>query len=224
MQQAQTVTRSKLRSSPKSDRSPPLQCGLLLRHNKIDLVSFTGSQFSIPPSIYLTNKEVLTVLCSVVNHALSGQSTKEAQGKYETKSISLKKVFFLSQKAIRKHATQSVCLMNEQQQPYSHEDCSGWQCRKTRRLRLMWPSTQCIGKKIRASSQLFTRMVDNVISQACFTVMTGDRHAKLATMDHNMIAFALTPSSFVQFLAMPVWLFFYHSFFVLFCFSTRNYM
>ena len=72
MQQAQTVTRSKLRSSPKSDRSPPLQCGLLLRHNKIDLVPFTGSQFSIPPSIYLTNKEVLIVLCSVVNHALSG--------------------------------------------------------------------------------------------------------------------------------------------------------
>ena len=32
---------------------------------------------------YLTNKEAPTVLCSVVKHAGSGQSTKEVRGKHE---------------------------------------------------------------------------------------------------------------------------------------------
>ena len=43
----------------------------------------------------------------------------------------------------------------------------------------MWPSTQLIGKDIRTSSQLFTRRVADVISEACFTAMTGDRHDEI---------------------------------------------
>ena len=42
----------------------------------------------IPEQFYLTNREALTVLCSVVKHAESGQSLKEVQG--ETRDV----VFF----------------------------------------------------------------------------------------------------------------------------------
>ena len=40
----------------------------------------------------------------------------------------------------------------------------------------MWSSAQLIGKDIRASSQLFIRRAADVISEACFTAMIGDRH------------------------------------------------
>ena len=43
----------------------------------------------------------------------------------------------------------------------------------------MWPSTQRIGKDIRANSYFFTRRAADVVSEACFTVMTGDRHDEL---------------------------------------------
>ena len=57
----------------------------------------------------------------------------------------------------------------------------------------MWPSTQRIGKDIKASS-LFTRRAVDVISEAFFSAMTGDRDDELAAMDLSMIAVALTPS------------------------------
>ena len=74
---------------------------------------------------------------------------------------------------------------------------------------LKWLSAQRIGKEIRASSYFFTRRPANVVSEACFTVMTGDRHAKRAAMDFSMIIFAQTPSWLVWILTiMPVWLYF----------------
>ena len=95
-------------------------------------------------------------------------------------------------------------FMNKRQ-PNSreHEGCWGWQRRKTSLLWLMWPSTQRIGKDIKASS-LFTRRAVDVISEAFFRAMTGDRDDELA---------ALTPSWLVCILTvMPVWLYFsYHS-------------
>ena len=42
-------------------------------------------------------------------------------------------------------------------------------------LELAWPSTQRIGKDIRASSSLFTRRVADVTSEAFSTAMSGDR-------------------------------------------------
>ena len=54
--------------------------------------------------------------------------------------------------------------------------------------------TQRIGKDIRANSYFFTRRAADVVSEACFTVMTGDRHDKRAAMDFSMIIFAQTPS------------------------------
>ena len=43
--------------------------------------------------------------------------------------------------------------------------------------------------------------------EACFTVMTGGNHDKLAVMDLSMITVTLTPSFSVGILtAMPVWL------------------
>ena len=47
----------------------------------------------------------------------------------------------------------------------------------------MWPSAQLIGKDIRASSQLFIRRAADVISKACSTAMTEDRHDELAAME-----------------------------------------
>ena len=41
---------------------------------------------------------------------------------------------------------------------------------------------------------LFTRREADVISEAIFTMMTGDRDDELAAMDLSMIAVALTPS------------------------------
>ena len=104
------------------------------------------------------------------------------------------------------------------------EGCLGWQRRKTRLLWLLWPSTQRIGKDPRASS-LFTRREADVISEAIFTMMTGDRDDELAAMDLSMIAVALTPSWLVWILsAMPVRLCFHQSCFVLHVCLTRNYI
>ena len=58
----------------------------------------------------------------------------------------------------------------------------------------MWPSAQLFGKDIRASSQLSIRRAADVISEACFIAMTGDRHDEVAAMDFSMIAVALIPS------------------------------
>ena len=52
----------------------------------------------------------------------------------------------------------------------------------------MWLSTLRIGKDIRASTYFFTRRAADLVSEACFTAMTGDRHDELAAMDHSMIA------------------------------------
>ena len=38
----------------------------------------------------------------------------------------------------------------------------------------------------------FTRRAADVVSEACFTSMTGDRHDKRAAMDFSMIIFAQT--------------------------------
>ena len=100
--------------------------------------------------------------------------------------------------------------MNEWQ-PNSpeHKDRSGWQRRDTRLQWLMWPSTQRIGKDIRASSYFFTRRAADVVPEACFTAMTEDHHDELAAMDLSVIAVALTPAWLVWILTvMPVWLYF----------------
>ena len=103
-----------------------------------------------------------------------------------------------------------------------YEDRSGWQRHKTRLQWLMWPSTQRIGKDVRASSYFFTRRAADEVSVPCFTAMTEDGHDKRAAMDLTMIAVALTPSWLVWILTvMPVWLYF-SSF--LFCFWTRNFI
>ena len=122
----------------------------------------------------------------------------------------------------RKQTVQGECFMNERQ-PNSpeHKNRSGWQRRDTRLQWLMWPSTQRIGKDIRASSYFFTRRAADVVSEACFTVMTGDRHDERAAMNFSMIIFAQTPSWLVWILTvMPVWLYFSSFLFcsVLFCF------
>ena len=44
----------------------------------------------------------------------------------------------------------------------------------------MWPSTQRIGKVIRASSYFSTRRVVDLVPEACSTAMTEDRHDELA--------------------------------------------
>ena len=125
------------------------------------------------------------------------------------------------------HATKTNCtrrFMNERQPNLrEHEGCWGWQRPKTSLLWLMWPSTQSIGKDIKASS-LFTRRAVDVISEAFFSAMTGDRDDELAAMDLSMIA--PTPSWLVCILTvMPVWLYFsYHSCFVLHFFWTWKYI
>ena len=59
----------------------------------------------------------------------------------------------------------------------------------------MWPSTQRIGKDIRASSKLlFSRRVADVIFEAYLTAMTGDRYDELAALYLSMIEVALTSS------------------------------
>ena len=81
----------------------------------------------------------------------------------------------------RKQTVQGECFMNKRQ-PNSpeHEDRSEWQRRKPRLQWLMWPSTQRIGKVIRASSYFSTRRVVDLVPEACSTAMTEDRHDELA--------------------------------------------
>ena len=110
----------------------------------------------------------------------------------------------------RKQTVQGEGFMNERQ-PNSreHRDRSGWQPRDTRLQWLMWPSTQRIGKDIRASSYFFTRRAAVVVPEACFIVMTEDRHFEPAAMDFSVMAVALTPAWLVWILTvMPVWLYF----------------
>ena len=90
----------------------------------------------------------------------------------------------------RKQTVQGECLLNERQ-PNSpeHEDRAGWQRRKTRLQWLMWLSTQRIEKDIRASSYFFTRRVANLVSEACFTVTTGDRHDEPVWLNFSSFLF-----------------------------------
>ena len=89
----------------------------------------------------------------------------------------------------RKQTVQGECFKNERQ-PNSpeHKNRSGWQHRDTRLQWLMWPSTQRIGKDIRANSYFFTRRAADVLPEACFTTMTEDRHDELAAMDLSVIS------------------------------------
>ena len=89
----------------------------------------------------------------------------------------------------RKQTVQGECFMNERQ-PNSpeHKNRSGRQHRDTRLQWLMWPSTQRIGKGIRANSYFFTRRAADVLPEACFTTMTEDRHDELAAMDLSVIS------------------------------------
>ena len=110
----------------------------------------------------------------------------------------------------RKQTVQGECFLNERQ-PNSpeHEDRSWWQRRKTRLQWLMWIATQRIGKDVRASSYFFTRRAADVVFEACFTAMIGDRHDEPAAMDHSMITVPLTPSWLVRIWTVrPVWLYF----------------
>ena len=110
----------------------------------------------------------------------------------------------------RKQTVQGECFMNKRQ-PNSpqHEDHSRWQCRDTRLQWLMWPSTQRIGKDIRASSYFFTWRAALVVPAACFTAMTEDRHDEQTAMDLSVIAVALTSAWLVWILTvMPVFLYF----------------
>ena len=122
----------------------------------------------------------------------------------------------------RKQTVQGECIMNEQQpNSLGHEDRSEWQRRKTRLQWLMWPSTQRIGKVIRASSYFSTRRVVDLVPEACSTAMTKDRHDELAVIDFSMIAIALTPSWLVRILEVMPGYIFHHPCFFLFCFWTR---
>ena len=126
----------------------------------------------------------------------------------------------------RKQTVQGECFMNERQ-PNSpgHEDRSEWQRRKTRLQWLMWPSTQRIGKVIRASSYFSTRRVVDLVPEACSTAMTEDRHDELAAIDLSMIAVALTPSWLVWILTvMPLWLYFLSFLFCSVLFLNSNFI
>ena len=118
--------------------------------------------------------------------------------------------------------------MNERQlNSLEYEDRSWWQRHKTWLQWLMWIATQRIGKDIKASSYFFTWRVANVVSEACFTVMTRDYHDERAAMNFSMIIFAQTPSWFVWILTiMPVWLYFSSFLFcsVFFFFWTLNFI
>ena len=117
----------------------------------------------------------------------------------------------------------SVLWMNNNR-ILGHEDRSEWQRRKTRLQWLMWPSTQRIGKVIRASSYFSTRRVVDLVPEACSTAMTKDRHGELAVIDFSMIAIALTPSWLVRILEVMPGYIFHHPCFFLFCFWTRNFI
>ena len=85
----------------------------------------------------------------------------------------------------------------------------------------MWPSSQRIGKVIRASSYFSNRRVVDLVPEACSTAMTKDRHGELAVIDLSMIAIALTPSWLVRILEVMPGYIFHHPCFFLFCFWTR---
>ena len=121
----------------------------------------------------------------------------------------------------RKQTVQGERFMDERQ-PNSpgHEDRSEWQRRKTRLQWLMWPSTQRIGKVIRASSYFSTRRVVDLVPEACSTAMTEDRHDELAAIDLSMIAVALTPSWILT--VMPGYIF-HHSCFFSVLFSKTDF-
>ena len=93
---------------------------------------------------------------------------------------------------------------------------------------VFWMNDWCdlSGYQISEQTHFFTRRAVDVVSEACFTAMTGDRHDERAAMNFSMIIFALTPSWLVWILTvMPVWLYFGHHFcFVLFCFWTLNFV
>ena len=121
----------------------------------------------------------------------------------------------------RKQTVQGERFMDERQ-PNSpgHEDRSEWQRRKTRLQWLMWPSTQRIGKVIRASSYFYTRRVVGSVPEACSTAATEDRHYELAAIDLSMIAVALTPSWILT--VMPGYIF-HHSCFLSVLFSKTDF-
>ena len=123
----------------------------------------------------------------------------------------------------RKQPVQGKCFMNERQ-PNSpeHEDRSGWQRCKTRLQWLMWPSTQRIGKDIREGSYFFTLRAAYVVSDACYTAMTGNRHDERAVLDLSMIAVALTLSWLVWILTVMTVLLYFLKIPVLFCFVLEH--
>ena len=91
----------------------------------------------------------------------------------------------------RKQTVQGKCFLNERQpNSLEHEDCSWWQRHKTWLQWLMWIATQHIGKDIKASSYFFTWRVANVVSEACFTVMTRDYHNERAVICMNFNNYA----------------------------------
>ena len=54
-------------------------------------------------------------------------------------------------------------------------------------------------KRYQASYWLFTRRAVDVISEGCFTAITGDRHDELTAMNLSMIAVALTSHQSMNF-------------------------
>ena len=115
--------------------------------------------------------------------------------------------------------------MNNSRIHQDSEDRSEWQRRKPRLQWLMWPSTQRIGKVIRASSFFSTRRVVDLVPEACSTAMTEDRHDELAAIDLSMIAVALTPSWLVWILTvMPGYICHHSCFFLFVLFLKRNFI
>ena len=84
---------------------------------------------------------------------------------------------------IRKQSAQPLCFMNESQlNSQEHEHCSGTD--------VAFHSTHW---KVYQSKLSVVLDDVNVISEACFSLMTWDPHDELAGMDHSMIVVALTP-------------------------------
>ena len=99
-----------------------------------------------------------------------------------------------------------------------HEDRSGWQRRKTWLQWLMWPSTQRIGKDIRASSFFFHWNGGPCSFRGLLHCDDRRSHDELVAMGYSMIAVALTLSWLEWILTVrPAWLLFHNSCFVLFC-------
>ena len=98
-----------------------------------------------------------------------------------------------------------------------------WQRCKTQLQWLMWPSTQRIGKVIRASSYFSTWRVVDLVPEACSTAMTEDRHDELAVIDLSMIAVVLTPSWLVWILTVMPGYIFHHSCFFSVLFSKTDF-